>query len=115
MPNEAGAPFVAKSKIGCQHPYMRRNFLLLSLLLLFLPKAEPQLSNHGKTKTGGYITAGDRIYMIGTQDGNFPDMGRHVEGEMGGLWLHPIKLIDGFWAKITDADNGDSTWLSDVA
>ena len=47
-----------------------------------------------------YVTAGDRTYLIGTQDGNFPPMGHHVPGEMGGLWLPPIKLIDGFQARI---------------
>ena len=53
----------------------------------------------GSTRHQPYVTAGDRAYLIGTQDGNFPDMGGHVPGEMGGLWLHPIKLIDGFWAR----------------
>src|SRR5438046_9315969 len=60
------------------------------------------ISNHGENKVQPYVTAGDRAYLIGTQDGNFPDMGEHVPGEMGGLWLHPIKLIDGFWATVTD-------------
>src|SRR5919202_5408673 len=60
------------------------------------------ISNHGQNKGEPYVTAGDRTYLIGTQDGNFPDMGQHVPGEMGGLWLHPIKLIDGFWAQVTD-------------
>ncbi len=71
------------------------------------------ISNHGKTKNQQYITAGDRTYLIGTQDGNFPDLGRHVEGEMGGLWLHPIKLVDGFWVKITVG--GNSKWLSEAS
>ncbi|MPR35760.1 alpha-L-rhamnosidase-related protein [Salmonirosea aquatica] len=48
-----------------------------------------------------YVTAGDRLYMIGTQDGKFPDLGWHVAGEMGGIWDHPIKLLDGFTAAIT--------------
>ena len=60
------------------------------------------IRNHGRTGGQPYVTAGDRAYLIGTQDGNFPDLGEHVHGEMGGLWLHPIKLIDGFWAKVTD-------------
>src|SRR4051794_31649164 len=60
------------------------------------------ISNHGQTQGQPYVTAGDRTYLIGTQDGNFPDLGQHVPGEMGGLWLHPIKLIDGFWATVTD-------------
>jgi glycogen debranching enzyme len=49
-----------------------------------------------------YATAGDRTYLTGTQDGKFPDMGWHVRGEMGGLWLPPIKLMDGFQARIAE-------------
>ncbi|HSJ69063.1 MAG TPA: hypothetical protein VK921_15370, partial [Anditalea sp.] len=47
-----------------------------------------------------YVAAGDRVYMVGHQDGTFPDLGWHVEGEMGGIWNHPIKLMDGFTAAI---------------
>jgi glycogen debranching enzyme len=61
------------------------------------------ISSHGQHQNQPYVTAGDRAYLIGTQDGSFPDLGGHVPGEMGGLWLHPIKLIDGFWAQVTDA------------
>lgn len=46
------------------------------------------------------VVAGDRAYLIGTQDGCFPDMGFHTEGEMGGFWVHPMKLLDGFWFQI---------------
>jgi hypothetical protein len=60
------------------------------------------ISNQGRTKQQPYVTAGDRTYLIGTQDGNFPDMGQHIPGEMGGLWLPPIKLIDGFQARIAE-------------
>ncbi|MFL5493156.1 MAG: amylo-alpha-1,6-glucosidase [Gemmatimonadales bacterium] len=67
------------------------------------------ISNHGQHPDHPYATAGDRAYLIGTQDGNFPDMGEHVPGEMGGLWVHPIKLVDGFWAEVRDlATNQDS-------
>jgi glycogen debranching enzyme len=47
-----------------------------------------------------YATAGDRLYMVGHQDGTFPDLGWHVQGEMGGVWCHPIKLMDGFEVEI---------------
>ena len=47
-----------------------------------------------------FVAAGDRVYLIGHQNGTFPDLGWHVEGEMGGIWLHPIKLMDGFTASI---------------
>ncbi len=60
------------------------------------------ISNQGRNKQQPYVTAGDRTYLIGTQDGNFPDMGHHVPGEMAGLWLPPIKLIDGFQARIAE-------------
>jgi glycogen debranching enzyme len=39
-------------------------------------------------------------------------MGDHVPGEMGGLWVHPIKLIDGFWATVTDSATGQEAALS---
>ncbi len=36
-----------------------------------------------------FVAAGDRVYLIGHQDGTFPDLGWHVGGEMGGICLHP--------------------------
>jgi len=51
------------------------------------------------------IAAGDRAYLIGAQHGGFPDIGFHIPNEMGGLWAHPIKLLDGFWLRI------DERWL----
>jgi glycogen debranching enzyme len=38
-----------------------------------------------------------------------------VPGEMGGLWVHPIKLVDGFWAMVTDRTTGQDTALSTAA
>ena len=61
------------------------------------------ISNEGRNPDRPYAAAGDRAYLIGTQDGNFPDLGDHVPGEMGGLWVQPIKLIDGFWAELIDS------------
>ena len=52
-----------------------------------------------------FVAAGDRVYMVGHQDGTFPDLGWHVKGEMGGIWNHPIKLMDGFTATIIGEDN----------
>ncbi|MCS5490947.1 glycogen debranching protein [Algoriphagus limi] len=52
-----------------------------------------------------FTAAGDRLYLIGNQNGTFPDLGWHVEGEMGGIWLHPIKLLDGFNAQIKHEEN----------
>jgi glycogen debranching enzyme len=52
-----------------------------------------------------YVAAGDRAYVIGSEDGRFPPMGWHIRGEMGGVWTHPIKLLDGYWFRL------DNTWL----
>src|SRR5690242_5764046 len=62
------------------------------------------ISNNGLNKEKPYVTAGDRSYIIGTMNGDFPDIGDHVEGEMGGMWMHPIKLLDGYYLKISDLD-----------
>jgi glycogen debranching enzyme len=71
------------------------------------------ISNQGQNGQQPYVTAGDRAYLIGTQNGNFPDMGHHVPGEMGGLWLPPIKLIDGFQARITEVGTNKGILLSE--
>jgi hypothetical protein len=72
------------------------------------------ISNEGQNKNKPYLTAGDRTYIVGTQDGNFPDVGSHVKGEMGGLWMQPIKLLDGFWVKLSDAKENSEAWLKDA-
>jgi len=52
-----------------------------------------------------YVAAGDRAYVIGAADGSFAPMGWHIHGEMGGVWAHPIKLLDGYWFAL------DGTWM----
>lgn len=47
-----------------------------------------------------FLSAGNRLYVVGHQNGSFPKIGWHVKGEMGGVWLHPIKLLDGYHAEI---------------
>src|SRR5262245_53767558 len=69
------------------------------------------ISNEGLNKNKSYLSAGDRTYIVGTQDGNFPDLGSHVNGEMGGLWMQPVKLLDGFWVKLSDPNKRSETWL----
>lgn len=59
-----------------------------------------------------FLTPGDKTYMVGHQDGSFPDLGWHVAGEMGGIWNHPIKLMDGFSAQISS--NGADYCLNDA-
>ena len=43
------------------------------------------ISNQAGQEKNPYLTAGDKTYIIGTQDGNFPDLGGHTPGEMGGV------------------------------
>lgn len=49
-----------------------------------------------------YVCANEKVKLIGGIDGYFPDFGHHLENEMGGLWLYPVKLLDGFWMHFTD-------------
>ena len=55
-----------------------------------------------------YVAAGDRAYVIGMADGSFAPAGWHIRGELGGVWAHPIKLLDGYWFAI------DGAWLPDA-
>jgi len=48
-----------------------------------------------------FVTSGNRVYMVGHQNGTFPEIGWHIKGEMGGIWNHPIKLFDGFDAALS--------------
>ena len=61
-----------------------------------------------------YVTAGDRLYMVGHQNGTFPDLGWHVKGEMGGIWDHPIKLMDGFVLSVKDINENTSVCLKEA-
>jgi hypothetical protein len=72
------------------------------------------ISNNGHAMDKQYLTAGDRTYVVGTQNGNFPDLGSHVKGEMGGLWMPPFKLMDGFWVKLSDEDAKSEAWLKEA-
>ena len=52
------------------------------------------------------LTTGHRLYVIGGQNGMFPQKGEHMGGEMWGVWAPPIKLLDGFWLEL------DGRWLT---
>lgn len=51
-----------------------------------------------------FVTAGDRVYLVGNQDGSFPEIGWHIDKEMGGVWNHPIKLMDGFQIQLSQGE-----------
>lgn len=74
----------------------------------------PSIEGNPDYLNSPYVTAGDRVYMVGYQNGQFPDMGWHVQGEMGGIWDHPIKLMDGFQIQISNQE-GQSWCLEESA
>ena len=58
------------------------------------------------------ICASEHAKLIGATDGLFPDFGHHSEREMGGLWMYPIKVLDGFWLRFYDKDADNvNTWI----
>src|SRR6266404_1884913 len=67
----------------------------------------PSLQGKKEYLSSPFVTAGNRVYMVGYQDGTFPDLGWHVAGEMGGVWDHPIKLLDGFRVALS-LNNGSN-------
>src|ERR1700759_132553 len=56
----------------------------------------PTRSTTENLATKRYVVAGDRAYIVGTQDGTFPGMGFHITGHMNGVWSHPLKLLDSY-------------------
>jgi glycogen debranching enzyme len=65
-------------------------------------QSAPQATNYPTRSTTEnlaakrYVAAGDRAYIVGTQDGTFPGMGFHITGHMNGVWSHPLKLLDSY-------------------
>ena len=88
---------------------MTRRILAMAIAILFaaceqettnqigqLLEESPSIDGKTEYLPSPYFTPGNRVYMVGHQDGSFPDLGWHIKGEMGGIWDHPIKLMDGF-------------------
>ena len=61
-----------------------------------LLRHSPKIEGSEKYLNTPFVTAGNRVYIVGNQDGSFPEIGWHIKKEMGGIWNHPIKLLDGF-------------------
>lgn len=85
--------------IGCQQIVESNTNQNFSNIL----KNSPRIEGKQEYLQSPFSTTGNRVYMVGHQDGTFPDLGWHIEGEMGGIWNHPIKLMDGFDIQITEA------------
>src|SRR6266540_4115767 len=75
----------------------------------------PSLQGKKEYLSSPFVTAGNRVYMVGYQDGEFPDLGWHITGEMGGIWDHPIKLLDGFRVALSLNNGRDSFCLNDAS
>jgi hypothetical protein len=83
----------------------RKRLFPLVLLTLALPSSlwaqltqrsldHPTRSTTENLAAKRYVAAGDRTYIVGTQDGNFPGMGFHITDHVNGVWAHPLKLLD---------------------
>ncbi|MCR9131541.1 MAG: glycogen debranching protein [bacterium] len=66
-----------------------------------ITKDSPNITGKAEYLESPFVTAGNRVYMVGHQNGTFPPLGWHIDGEMGGIWNHPIKLMDGISAALT--------------
>ena len=92
---------------------MRRILTLAVALAVLSPtaaaEAAPELSVTNRLEDRRYVSAGDRAYVMGFEDGNFYAQGWHITGEMGGVWTQPLKLVDGIWFGIGDAWVGPAT------
>jgi glycogen debranching enzyme len=92
---------------GCFRPGTNKNIHFYQQLTGF-----PSLAGKSQYLASPFVTAGDRVYIVGYQDGSFPALGWHIKGEMGGIWDHPIKLMDGFNASMTIHGSKDSLCLN---
>ncbi|MBI2864558.1 MAG: hypothetical protein HYX94_08355 [Chloroflexi bacterium] len=90
---------------------------------------------HEKTETGNaplYFLSGKKMYEIGAMSGEYPPLGwrrpgflvgkrlaeigpedrpqlaAHLLGEMGGVWSHPIKVVESLYFGIIE--EGQQTW-----
>ena len=62
------------------------------------PPATPQtISTTDRLADRRFVSSGSRAYEVGTEAGRYPAMGFHTQGEMGGIWSPPVKLLDGIW------------------
>ncbi len=68
----------------------------------------PSIEGKAAYLNSPFVTAGDRVYLVGHQNGTFPELGWHIKDEMGGIWNHPIKLMDGFQINLIWEDEVQS-------
>jgi hypothetical protein len=55
-----------------------------------------------------YFISGRKLYAIGTTSGALEPVGaEHLVGEMGGVWAHPVKFLDGWYLSVEDETGRD--------
>lgn len=91
--------------VGCSTKTKRESITSLT-------QDSPYIKGKKEYLNSPMVTSGDRIYMVGHQNGSFPELGWHIKDEMGGIWNHPIKLMDGF--DITLSHAGDTLQLNNA-
>ena len=84
---------------------LRRLLIATTVAVLAASAAPPELSVSDRLDDRRYIASGTRGYLAGVESGDFPAMGWHTRGEMGGIWSPPLKLLDGAWFAL------DGQWL----
>ncbi|GAC1382500.1 MAG: hypothetical protein NVS4B7_04890 [Ktedonobacteraceae bacterium] len=78
----------------------------------------PWSIEHSGNLNQPYVTAGNRVYSVASQHGEFPEIGWRQPSEMAGIWCPPMKLLDGFWFGITAGQpsmigsKSDISWLT---
>jgi hypothetical protein len=71
--------------------------------------ATPELGTSNRLQDRRAVTAGQRSYVQGYENGLFYANGFHIAGEMGGVWTPPLKLVDGVWFGIGNSWVGPAT------
>ncbi|MEO0896274.1 MAG: glycogen debranching protein [Bacteroidota bacterium] len=98
---------------ACQQDQATQDITSMKSLLANSPSLP---SKEGSEGNSPFVTAGDRVYMVGDQDGRFSPIGWHIKDEMGGIWNHPIKLMDGFSIRLLEGEQmlnlGDSSTVA---
>lgn len=61
-----------------------------------------------------FLTPGAKAQLIGSQNGGFQAFGHHIENEMGGVWMHPIKVLDGFWFGLKKNNETEYKYLDNA-
>ncbi len=59
--------------------------------------ASPTISATSQLNERRFVAAGTQAYVVGVEDGEFPPIGWHTTGQMGGVFAPPVKLLDGLW------------------